>query len=162
MRGDAYWVATSGMYAVWGFAMFAESLMEDAEVAFEDCDWVTTAECCTETLERLAYCEAAMEGYAGRRREAELLLALENYPSRSAEVLNRLPPVADITSRTAALAILENTRREYERVRNLLPLSLPPLRSPEGLFPTLRVARELAQLRAHLGLPEFPWQWTFG
>lgn len=56
---------------------------------------------------------------------------------------------------------IERLRNAVAALRERLPMPIPELRTPEGFYPGLRLARELSAVREALGLAPFPWDWSF-
>ncbi|MFI0411343.1 hypothetical protein [Actinomadura sp. 3N508] len=160
---DARWFADKATAASWSHALLVQPGLEDAEAAADAEDWATCLLACLLTAERLAFCELVLDGRAASPREAELLLALGTAPTPVTDGLRELQRLraeaaADIDRATAeaALACLATAD---EHVRDRIPIDVLPMRTPEGFYPSLRVAATLEQLRKSVGLGPFQWDW---
>ncbi|MEU5882405.1 hypothetical protein [Spirillospora sp. NPDC047279] len=160
---DARWFADKGTAASWTHALLVQPGLEDAEVAAEVEDWGTCLLACLLTVERLAFCEMVLDGRAASPREIELLLALDGEPTpatRGLRELHRLRAEAGPhVGRACAEAALTCLATADAHVRSRIPIDVLPMRTPEGFYPSLRVAATLEHLRKAVGLGPFQWDW---
>jgi hypothetical protein len=152
---DAYWLANQGTAASWAYGLLVLSAVEDVEAAVAAEDWPTAVESAATALRTLAYCQLLLDGYLGSDHEHDILLALGRCPDWLTDELHRLPPATtdERSAREAAAAV----HRVARRVEDHMPVSLPALRTPTGLLPSLKLASQLEKLRTRLGLAPYAW-----
>ncbi|MGH3242032.1 MAG: hypothetical protein ACRDNL_16785 [Spirillospora sp.] len=160
---DARWFAEKATAASWSHALLVQPGVEDAEAAAEAEDWATCLLACLLTVERLAFCELVLDGRAASPREAELLLAASSRRTPITEELRNLQRLraeapATIDRATAQTALTHLTTAD-EHIRDRIPIDVLPMRTPEGFYPSLRVAATLERLRKSMGLGPFQWDW---
>jgi|GEM_PF-1902293 len=160
---DARWFADRATAASWCHALLIQPGLEDAEAAAQDGDWATCLLSCLLTVEKLVFCERLLVGGVAVPREPELLLAAALGTGPVADGLRRMqalrsgagPRVEEETALTALACLAEVDRY----VRAKIPIDVLPMRTPEGFYPSLRVAAELERLRKAVGLGPFEWSW---
>ncbi|WUI01736.1 hypothetical protein OHR68_07925 [Spirillospora sp. NBC_00431] len=159
---DARWFAEKATAASWSHALLVQPGIEDAEAAAEAEDWATCLLACLLTVERLAFCELVLDGRAASPREAELLLAAgtrQTPVTDELRELQRLRAENTETDRATAGAALARLAAADEHIRTRIPIDVLPMRTPEGFYPSLRVAATLERLRKSVGLGPFQWDW---
>lgn len=152
---DAAWLATSAGEATLAFALMVQAYVEDVEAASDAGDASTAVECARLALYELARCRALLD----RRCAPGDLWVLPLLARRDPEVaqaLDTLPP-ALVATEDDVVGVLATLGRLTEAFIAVLPVAPPNLRDPGGLFPTLRIAREYAVVRAALGLEPYEW-----
>lgn len=159
---DARWFADRATATSWCHALLIQPGLEDADAAALAGDWATCLLSCLLTVEKLVFCERLLDGGATAPREPELLLAADDAGPvavglRSLQALRAGagPDVAEETARTALTCLADADRH----VRDRIPIDVLPMRTPEGFYPSLRVAAELERLRKAVGLGPFEWGW---
>lgn len=155
LRPTTYWLATSGMAAVWSFTADAASLVEDARGALEAGDLDTAVETVLQAYLELGVTVAKLEApVVADDWASAVCLAASASPYR--EVVAALPACGTV-SEEACRDLVDELERDAEAVRARIPVPVPALRTPAGFFPALRTMRELEALRRELGLDPFPW-----
>lgn len=156
MKGhDAYWLANQGTAASWTYGLLVLASVEDVDAAVAAGDWPTAIESAAGALQALAYCQLVLDGYLGPSHEHDILLVLGRGPAWLVDELAQLPPVtAGESGARQAAAAVDRARRLVEEQ---MPVSLPALRTPTGLLPSLKLASQLEKLRTRLGLAPYSW-----
>ena len=155
------WFATSGTTAAWFYCLQVEGNLDDVHGAANAGDWPTTIEASASALIAIGTCEAILHGQQVRTLDEAVLIAiLAMRESVVLEDLAALEPAMTATNRHGQAAVAA-VQRHAARVRALIPLDIPSMRTPEGFFPALRLGRQLEGLRDLAGLPPFTWHhWT--
>lgn len=154
---DAHWAAGVVMDAAVAFTLAIEGALEDLRGAIEADDHATTFEICATALTHLALIERSLEATPLGTGEPEVQLAvLAHHDDDSLALLAQLPPVHRLDQDTVA-DVADRVARQADALRAILPFEIPLMRTPEGFFPSVKAARHLDQLRARLGMIEYPW-----
>ncbi len=159
---NARWFAEQATSAAWSHPLLVQPGLEDAEAAAEDEDWETCVLACLLTIEKLVYCELMLDGSpVGSPREDDLLLAAAGAQTAATGALCRIQRLrgAPRIDESVAKAALDCLATADTYVRGRIPIQILPMRTPEGFYPTLRVAAELERLRKAVGLDSFSWKW---
>ena len=160
---DARWFADRVTAASWTHALLVQPGLEDVEAAARDYDWDTCLLAALLTVEKLVFCELILEGVALSPHEAELLLALGAELTPTTAALRQIQALRAgagpfVESKDAEAAMARVTAAD-DYVRCRFPIEVLPMRTPEGFYPSLRVAAELERLRQAVGLGPFQWRW---
>lgn len=153
---DAYWVATSGAMACWAYLLYVQPFREDIEAATEARDWPLAIEAASLMLKEVGFALLVLRGYVDIPFEADLNLSLLALDHDLLEDMARIPRSFGADESAARRAIEIATAAEGD-LRARLPISVPTLRTPEGFFPTMKVAADLDRLREGLGVPFDLW-----
>jgi hypothetical protein len=159
---DARWFADQATSASWSHPLLVQPGLEDAEAAAEAADWDTCVLACLLTVEKLVYCELMLDGRpACSPRETDVLLAAAAVSSPATDSLQRIQQLRQVPDpgRATAHAALDCLAAADGYVRGRIPIEVLPMRTPEGFYPSLRVAAELERLRKAVGLGPFQWNW---
>lgn len=161
---DARWFADRATAASWCHALLIQPGLEDAEAAAQDGDWETCLLACLLTVEKLVFCERLLDGGMTVPREPELLLAAADDATGPVAVgLHRMwslrAGAGPLVGRDTARAALDCLAEVDLHVRDRIPIDVLPMRTPEGFYPSLRIAAELERLRKAVGLDPFEWSW---
>lgn len=153
---DAQWLATRAAPAAWVFIYEVQSSITDIDAAYDDGDWLTCVEAAAETINAVLYCRLVLDGFVGGCSAEALSLHATVGQSRDAERMRALPPSSRATEEDARQAG-ESARQAARDLEGDLPIQLPVVRTPEGFFPSVRVACDVERLRETLGLPPIDW-----
>ncbi|MGQ0839473.1 hypothetical protein [Actinokineospora sp.] len=153
---DAQWLATRVAPAAWVYIYEVQSCVADLDAAIADEDWMTCVESAAETINAILYCRLVLEGFTGRCTPEELTLYATVTDTPDTRRMRAVPP--SITAgRHDALAAAESARQSAGELEADLPIHLPIIRTPQGFFPSVRVAGDIERLRENLGLPPIDW-----
>lgn len=156
---DLTWLITHGAGMAWQYAMAVQTALTDIDAALAAGDHPACVEASAVALRAIAYCEQVGAGYLGRPTHVEHHVHLALDPSPAARALRRLPPAGG-ASRSDAEAARAVVHEQDERLRALLPVTIPVLRTAAGFFPTVGIAGALERLRTERGLGPMDWdQW---
>jgi hypothetical protein len=155
----ARWAAHEAMDAAWTLAVRIEGAIEDIAGALENGSIATAFEAAVAALGRLAALECAVAGWPGVTDEARQVANLAVADEIGGDALHEYAalPRATSATRADAEALLELVRVRASLIEERLPFVLPRSRTPEGFYPSVRVAKELENLRGQLGLPPYRW-----
>jgi hypothetical protein len=160
---DARWFADRATAASWTHALLVQPGLEDVAAAAADRDWETCLLAALLTAEKLVFCDLVLDGSARTPREPDILLAVDGPESPATAALTAIHAIradhgaaAHEAGADAARAMLA-AADEY--VRSRVPIDVLPMRTPEGFYPSVRIAAELDRLRTSLGLGPFEWEW---
>jgi hypothetical protein len=153
---DLLWLMNHGAAMAWQYAMAVQTCLTDMTAAYDDGDHGGCVESCMAALRAIAYCERVSRGYVGRPSPVEhhTYLAIDDSP---ASVALRDLPLAGGASDADARAAMRVVREHDERLRELLPVTTPVMRSAAGFFPVVGIAAALEKLRAEHGLSPMNW-----
>ncbi|MEY2419967.1 MAG: hypothetical protein QOI95_34 [Acidimicrobiaceae bacterium] len=151
----ARWVASEAMEVSVVMAFGIDGGIEDIEGALGAGDVPTAFEATLEALATLANMRLMLNG-ALRSRGLRRLALLGATDDPVLALIGSTPPAIEATEELVE-SLLETVRAQSNEIRAALPFEIPKMRKPDGLFPTLRVAKELEQLRHRLGLPPYDW-----
>lgn len=152
--GDGFdfdWVLTHGAAMTWCYAFIVQSWLADVEAAYAARDWRTCVAASGSALLAMTECEYRATGLSKAVTPIELCLtaALGSGPAQRA--LRDLPPAGSATSDQAAAAV-EIVRQQDARLRELLPVNVPLLRSPAGSAASMRMSASILKWRKERGL----------
>lgn len=153
---NAYWVTTDAMDAAVYLAMRIEGSLEDIQGAIDDGDFTSAFECSTIAANAIALISHILSS-APPSSDEVLILATLAYEDDDVLVAYGEADRATKQTRASAVARLAELHDAAAAARSLLPFDVPHMRTPEGFFPTVRVAKEFERLRARLGLSAFGW-----
>lgn len=154
---SARWFAEEATAGAWAEALVVQPAVEDVEVAATCGDWATCVDCAVEALLAAGFVLAVLDGYQGSPAEVDLLPRLVRDRSPVVGLLDALPPAHAATEEDAATAC-RLVRTATALVSGAVPFQLPAMRTPEGFFPSVKMAADLEKLRTRLGLPGFRWE----
>lgn len=153
---NPHWVADRAATVAWIATLNVEGCIEDIEAAIAAEDHSTAVECAGITVMLLGYCSLLLNGHQRLGGDEEVLAALAVHEPAWLETLCGLPPAvaADAAAAERALRTVDGA---YRRIRESLPFTVPMARTPQGFYPSLRVAGQVERLRNALGLGPFEW-----
>jgi hypothetical protein len=156
---DARWMAVQAAAAAWTLTLQVESAREDIDGAIAAEDYPTAVECASLAMEFLGHCSLLLDGHHRVDGVEELLTALTVEDPQWVHTLCDLPTAAnaDLAAAETARAVVD---RIYRKVLETLPFTVPKARTPQGFYPSLRIASQVEKLRTSLGLE--PFEWDFG
>jgi hypothetical protein len=159
---DARWFADQATGAAWSHPLLVQPGLEDAEAAAAAEDWDTCVLACLLTTAKIAFCELVLDGAMPvSPRESDVLLAAAAAGSPITASLVALQQLRQVPcpDKDTAQAAMDCMAAADARVRDRIPIQVLAMRTPEGFYPTLRVAAELDKLRKAVGLGPFKWNW---
>ena len=145
---DAYWFAESATAAAWATALLVEAGSDDIAGALVDRDYSTACEAAYLTRLKVRYCQSLLEGHSPVSVDEISLLALA---ASDRDATNELIGISSSATDTEDQAAAETVERALERLRASMPFDMPLMRTPEGFFPSVRVAAELLPPSFELG-----------
>jgi hypothetical protein len=155
---DALWLATRGAEACWIHAVLVESSVEDVEGAVQAGDADVALEAAWMALVWLALADMVASGRASATSELAALAAVvvtDHDVAPDLEwLVERARPTADDTHDA-----LRRVHARQERFRSSLPIELPSMRTPQGFFPSIGLARDVEELRRLLRFDPFRWDY---
>lgn len=153
---SAAWVATEAFHAGIYLSLLVEGQIEDVEGAIDAGDYATACESATISLEGIAAMHHVLASAPFVTDEQGVLALLAAADDDVLRTTGSLPAVRHLT-RDDADELLDLVRSAAAALHDALPFEVPKMRTPEGFFPTVRVASELSRLREKVGLAPVDW-----
>jgi len=153
---DAVWLATCAAPAAWIFIHHVQSSLEDVDAAMANEGWDTCVEAASEAILAVVYCRLVLNGFQGSCPRTALTLHVTESDDDDSRRLRSLPWSVNAGRGQGEQAAVV-ARLAADELESDLPFSLPQLRSSKGFFPSIRLGRDIEQLRGRLGLPPVDW-----
>jgi hypothetical protein len=147
---DFDWLLTRGSDMTWHYGFSVQSYLTDIDAAFAAEDWPTCVASCTLALGALAECTYRGAGISAVT-EPEKQLRLAGDPSVVGQAYRSMPDPADAgkESAEAAMAVVQKCDAW---VRDLLPWTVPLLRSKSGSRQSMRLSASIVKWRKLRGI----------
>jgi hypothetical protein len=132
---------------------------EGEEAAVDDGDWDTCLIASLLAVEKMVFCELVLNGFRIGAGELSIFSAAQSartigpFLHEIGSLRRRIP-----SAETAAQGV-EVVARASEELLKMIPIDVPPMRTPEGFFPAIRAASSLERLRTALGFGPFEFEW---
>lgn len=153
---DPGWMAEQAARVAWTCTITLDGYIEDIDAAMAAEDYATAVECAGTSLFLIGYCSLLLNGHQNPDGEEEMLTALTVHEPRWLDDLCALPAAMTADAVDAERA-RQAVNKAYRGLRGRVPFTVPMVRTPQGFFPSLRVASEVEKLRSALGLEPFKW-----
>jgi hypothetical protein len=157
---DTWWVANRAAPATYVHLNYVQSSLGDIEAALAERDWETVVAAAAEAVISIGYCRLVLGGLEGTAYDGEVRLHLAAGPhgplAAEAAAQARLPDAVGAT-RADADAARQTVLGLAGALAAELPSALPEVRTSDGFFPAVRIAKDYEQLRGRLGLAPLNW-----